>query len=128
MCELTGSTACARPSTDARSAVPAWPVVLRRSVMKLYYAPGACSLSPHIVRRQASPTLKLQQDNNQKKKPKSGAAYWTINQKGKVRVLEFDNGERLPGGRVVVQWIADQNPAAGLIPAAGKPERYRVQE
>ena len=43
-------------------------------------------------------------------------------------VLEFDNGERLTEGPVIVQWIADQNPAAGLIPPAGKPERYRVQE
>jgi len=43
-------------------------------------------------------------------------------------VLEFDNGERLTEGPVIVQWIADQNPTAGLIPTAGKPERYRVQE
>ena len=43
-------------------------------------------------------------------------------------VLEFDNGDRLTEGPVIVQWIADQNPFAGLIPAAGKPERYRVQE
>jgi glutathione S-transferase len=45
-----------------------------------------------------------------------------------VPVLEFDNGDRLTEGPVIVQWIADQNPSAGLIPAAGKPERYRVQE
>src|SRR5262249_48507571 len=112
MCELTGSTACARPSTDARSGVPAWPVVLRRSVMKLYYAPGASPLPHHIVWREAGATLELEQVNNQKKKTKSGADYGAITPKGKVPVLEFDNGERLTGGRVVVQWIADQTPAA----------------
>ena len=66
--------------------------------------------------------------NNQEKKTKSGADYWTINGKGQVPVLEFDNGERLTEGPVIVQWIADQYPAAGLVPPAGKPERYRVQE
>src|SRR5262249_28132350 len=125
MCELTGSTACARPSTDARSGVPAWPVVLRRSVMKLYYAPGACSLSPPRVMGGGGAMLKWERVKNKKKKTKSGADYWGITPKGKVPVLEFDKGERLRGGRVVVRWFADQTPAAGLIPAAGKPERYR---
>ena len=96
--------------------------------MKLYFAPGACSLSPHIVMREVGANFDLEQVNNQEKKTKSGADYWTINAKGQVPVLEFDNGERLTEGPVIVQWIADQNPAAGLIPAAGKPERYRVQE
>src|ERR1044072_7895881 len=127
MWNFTGSTACAHPSTDARSAAPAWPVV-RRSLMKLYYAPGACSLSPHIVLREAGANFELEQVKNQEKKTKSGADYWSINPKGQVPVLEFDNGERLTEGPVVVQWIADQNPAAELIPPAGKPERYRVQE
>ena len=96
--------------------------------MKLYFAPGACSLSPHIVLREAGAKFDLEQVNNQEKKTKSGIDYWTINGKGQVPVLEFDNGERLTEGPVIVQWIADQNPAAGLVPPAGKPERYRVQE
>ena len=96
--------------------------------MKLYFAPGACSLSPHIVMRETGAEYDLEQVNNQEKKTKSGTDYWTINAKGQVPVLEFDNGERLTEGPVIVQWIADQNPTAGLIPAAGKPERYRVQE
>src|SRR5262245_54428216 len=62
------------------------------------------------------------------KENQGGADYWTINGKGQVPVLEFDNGERLTEGPVIVQWIVDQYPAAGLVPAAGKPERYRVQE
>jgi glutathione S-transferase len=96
--------------------------------MKLYFAPGACSLSPHIVMREVGAKFDLEQVNNQEKKTKSGADYWTINGKGQVPVLEFDNGERLTEGPVIVQWIADQYPAAGLVPPAGKPERYRVQE
>jgi glutathione S-transferase len=70
----------------------------------------------------------MEQVNNQEKKTKTGVDYWSVNGKGQVPVLEFDNGDRLTEGPVIVQWIADQNPAAGLIPPAGKPERYRVQE
>jgi glutathione S-transferase len=102
--------------------------VVKEDVMKLYFAPGACSLSPHIVMREAGANYELEQVNNQEKKTKSGVDYWTVNPKGQVPVLEFDNGERLTEGPVIVQWIADQNPGAGLIPPTGKPERYRVQE
>jgi glutathione S-transferase len=101
---------------------------LMEVVMKLYFAPGACSLSPHIVMREAGAKIDLEQVNNQEKKTKSGVDYWTINGKGQVPVLELDNGERLTEGPVIVQWIADRNPAAGLIPTAGTPERYRVLE
>lgn len=96
--------------------------------MKLYFAPGACSLSPHIVLRETGMKFDLEQVNNQEKKTKSGTDYWSINPKGQVPVLEFDNGERLTEGPVIVQWISDQNPSAGLMPAAGTPERYRVLE
>jgi glutathione S-transferase len=96
--------------------------------MKLYFSPGSCSLSPHIVLREVGAKFELEQVNNREKKTKSGADYWSINGKGQVPVLEFDNGERLTEGPVIVQWIADQNPVAGLVPPAGTPERYRVQE
>src|SRR5262245_38948629 len=94
---------------------------VKEVMMKLYFAPGACS-------REVGANFDLEQVNNQEKKTKSGADYWTINGKGQVPVLEFDNGERLTEGPVIVQWVADQYPAAGLVPAAGQPERYRVQE
>lgn len=96
--------------------------------MKLYFSPGACSLSPHIVLREAGLNFELEQVNNQEKKTKSGKDFWQINPKGQVPVLELDNGERLTEGPIVVQYLADQKPAAGLIPACGSPERYRVQE
>jgi glutathione S-transferase len=97
-------------------------------LMKLYYAPGACSLSPHIVSREAGISLDLEQVDNREKKTKSGKDYWTINPKGQVPVLELDNGERLTEGPVIVQYLADQKPASGLVPPAGSIDRYRVLE
>ena len=96
--------------------------------MKLYFSPGSCSLSPHIVMREAGHAFDLEQVNNQEKKTKSGTDYWAINGKGQVPVLELNNGERLTEGAVIVQYLADQNPAAGLAPPNGTMERVRVQE
>ncbi len=96
--------------------------------MKLYFAPGACSLSPHIVLREAGLNFELEQVNNQEKKTKSGKDYWTVNPKGQVPTLELDTGERLTEGPVIVQYLADRKPAAGLVAPAGTMDRYRVQE
>lgn len=96
--------------------------------MKLYFAPGACSLSPHIVLREAGYSFDLEQVNNQEKKTKSGIDYWGINAKGQVPVLELDNGERITEGPVIVQYLADQKANSGLAPANGTIERVRVQE
>src|SRR5665213_1536630 len=96
--------------------------------MKLYFSPGACSLSPHIVLREAGLNFDLEQVNNQEKKTKSGQDYWSINPKGYVPTLELDNGERITEGPVIVQYVADQKPGSGLVPANGTIERVRVQE
>lgn len=96
--------------------------------MKLYFAPGACSLSPHIVLREAGYNFDLEQVDNHEKKTKSGTDYWGINGKGQVPVLELDNGERITEGPVIVQYLADQKPASGLAPANGSMGRVRVQE
>ncbi len=96
--------------------------------MKLYYAPGACSLSPHIIAREAGVPVELEQVDNREKKTKSGKDYWSINAKGQVPVLELDDGQRLTEGPVIVQYLADQKPATGLAPAPGSIDRYRVQE
>jgi glutathione S-transferase len=98
------------------------------AAMKLYFAPGACSLSPHIVLRETGANFELEQINNQEKKTKTGKDYWTINPKGQVPCLELDNGEKLTEGPVIVQYIADQKAANGLAGAAGTMERYRIQE
>ncbi|HLH92671.1 MAG TPA: glutathione transferase GstA [Xanthobacteraceae bacterium] len=96
--------------------------------MKLYFAPGACSLSPHIVLEEAGIAAETEQVNNQEKKTKTGKDYWSVNPKGQVPALQLDNGEMLTEGPVIVQYLADQKPASGLVPAAGSIERYRVQE
>jgi glutathione S-transferase len=96
--------------------------------MKLYYAPGVCSLSPHIVVREAGLDVTMEQVDHRAKKTKDGGDYLAINAKGQVPVLELDDGARLTEGPVIVQYLADQKPASGLAPAAGTLARYRVQE
>jgi glutathione S-transferase len=97
--------------------------------MKLYYSPGACSLSPHISLREAGIPFELQRVDLQAKKLKpSDDDFWAVNPKGQVPTLELDNGERLTEGPVIVQYIADQKPASGLAPAHGTLQRYRLQE
>lgn len=96
--------------------------------MKLYFSPGACSLSPHIVLREAGARFELERVDNKAKTTKSGADFWQINPKGYVPVLELDDGRRLTEGPVIVQYIADQYPDSGLAPACGSFDRYRVQE
>jgi glutathione S-transferase len=96
--------------------------------MKLYFAPGACSLSPHIVLREAGLPFDLESVDLKAKKLKNGADYYQINPKGQVPLLALDDGETLTEGPAIVQYIADMAPASGLIPPAGSKERYRAQE
>jgi glutathione S-transferase len=96
--------------------------------MKLYFSPGACSLSPHIVLRETGLPFELEQVDIRAKKTKAGADFLQINPKGQVPVLALDDGDRLTEGPAIVQYIADQAPNSGLVPKAGTKERYRVQE
>ena len=96
--------------------------------MKLYYAPGACSLSPHIVAREAGIDLALEKVDLGTKKTESGRDYLAVNPKGYVPALELDNGEVLTEGPAVVQYLADLKPDSGLAPPYGTMERYRLME
>src|SRR6267142_571301 len=96
--------------------------------MKLYYSPGACSLSPHIVAREAGIPVQLQKVNTKDKSMEGGGDFWKVNPRGYVPVLELDNGERLTEGPAIVQYLADQKPETGLAPKSGTFERYRLQE
>jgi glutathione S-transferase len=96
--------------------------------MKLYFAPGACSLSPHIVLAESGAKYDAEQVDLRAKTTKSGADYRTVNVKGAVPALQLDDGSVLTEGSAIVQYIADKNPGAKLAPAAGTMERYRLQE
>jgi glutathione S-transferase len=96
--------------------------------MKLYYAPGACSLAPHIVAREAGLRLDLERVDLGRGKTEGGVTFADINPKGYVPALSLDNGEVLTEVSALVQYLADQAPQAGLAPAAGTIERYRLLE
>ena len=96
--------------------------------MKLYYSPGACSLSPHIALREAGIPFDLVLVSTKTHKLANGSDYYTINPKGCVPLLELDSGERLTEGPAIVQWIADQVPDRKLAPPSGTMARYRLIE
>ena len=96
--------------------------------MKLYYSPGACSLAPHIVALEAGIALELVKVDIPNKKTADGADFWAINPKGYVPALQLDNGEVLTEVGVLLQYLADQKPAAGLLSAAGSMPRYHEME
>jgi glutathione S-transferase len=96
--------------------------------MKLYYSPGACSLSPHIILREAGLSFEVEKVNLGTKKTESGKDFTTINPKGYVPALQLDDGSLLTEGPAIVQYIADKAPQSKLAPANGTMERYRLQE
>ena len=96
--------------------------------MKLYYAAGACSLSPHIVAQEAGIALELEKVDTKAKRTASDQDYWLINPKGYVPALALDDGELLTEGPAIVQYLADLKPESGLAPANGTTARYRLQE
>jgi glutathione S-transferase len=96
--------------------------------MKLYYSPGACSLSPHIALLEAGLNFSAEKVDLKSKKTESGADFTTVNSKGAVPALVMDDGKLLTEGAVIVQYIADQKPQSGLAPASGTLERYRLME
>lgn len=96
--------------------------------MKLFYTPGACSISPHIALCEAGLAHTIDKVDLRAKKTESGADYLAINPKGYIPALQLDNGEILVEGAAIVQYIADQKPESGLAPKNGTMERYRLQE
>jgi glutathione S-transferase len=97
-------------------------------VMKLYFAPGACSLSPHIALFESGLPFEAEAVNLRTKITAGGADYRQINPKGAVPALVLDTGEVLTEGAAIVQYIADQAPLSAIAPPAGTLERYRLQE
>jgi glutathione S-transferase len=96
--------------------------------MQLYYSPGACSLSPHIVLRETGLPFELRKVDIRSKQIEGGGDFTQVNGKGYVPALKLASGEVLTEGPVIVQYIADQRPESGLVPKPGTLERYRVAE
>ncbi|MFL5306142.1 MAG: glutathione transferase GstA [Polyangia bacterium] len=96
--------------------------------MKLYFSPGACSLSPHVALREVGVPFDLVQVDLRAKKTKAGDDYLAINPKGYVPALRLDDGELVTEGAIIVQYIADLRPELRLAPPPGTPERRRLQE
>ncbi|BBU64016.1 glutathione S-transferase (plasmid) [Methylosinus sp. C49] len=97
-------------------------------MMKLYFAPDTCSLSPHIVLQELGLPYELVRVNNRTKRTSMGEDFLAINPKGYVAALELDTGEVLSEGPAIVQYLADLMPEAALAPAAGTLARVRLQE
>ncbi|MDI3357688.1 glutathione transferase GstA [Pseudomonas sp. UYIF39] len=96
--------------------------------MKLYYAPHACSLAPHIVLSELDLSFELIRVDNTTKRTASGEDFLAINPKGYVAALQLDNGQVLTEGPAILQYLADLRPEANLAPVSGTFERVRVQE
>ncbi|KRD46417.1 glutathione S-transferase [Acidovorax sp. Root275] len=96
--------------------------------MKLYYSPGACSLSPHIALHEAGLAFTPVLASTKSHKLQDGTDYYGINPLGYVPMLELDDGTRLREGPAIVQYIADQVPQKMLAPQNGTLQRYRLQE
>src|SRR3954465_4180360 len=96
--------------------------------MKLFYSPGACSLAPHIVAREAGIEITLSRVGKNKAIDGVEGAFLEVNPKGYVPALQLDQGEVLTEGPVISQYLADRKPDAGLAPKCGPLERFRLQE
>jgi glutathione S-transferase len=96
--------------------------------MKLYYTPGACSMSPHIVAMEAGLPHDLVRVDLKTHKTADGEDYYSINPKGYVPALKLDSGEVLTEGPAIVQYLADQKPQAHLLPKEGTVARYHAIE
>ena len=96
--------------------------------MKLYFAPGACSLSPHIALHEAGLAHTTEKVDLRARKTESGGDFLAVNPKGQVPAFVLDDGATLTEGPAIVQYIADRAPQSGLAPANGTTERYKLQE
>jgi glutathione S-transferase len=96
--------------------------------MKLYYSPGACSLSPHIVLEEGIFLYENERVDLASGKTETGADYRTINSNGYVPALLLDDGQVLTEGPAIVQYLADRAPETRLAPPVGSMERYRLME
>ena len=96
--------------------------------MKLYYAPAACSLAPHIVLNELGTKHSIEKVDLGSKTTETGANFTQINPKGYVPALDLGGGEMLTEVSTIIQYLADKASGSGLLPKAGTMERYRAME
>ncbi|MBU7436232.1 glutathione transferase GstA [Paraburkholderia fungorum] len=96
--------------------------------MKLYYYPGACSLSPHIVLCESGLSFSAEKVDLESKRTESGGDFNAVNAKGYVPALVLDDGKVITEGPAIIQYIADLVPGKKLAPEAGSFERVQLQE
>lgn len=96
--------------------------------MKLYYKPGACSFSPHIILRESGLDFSLVKVDLATKRTEAGDDYFEINPKGQVPALLMDDGSLLTEGVAIVQFLADKVPDRQLLAPAGSMTRYHTLE
>ncbi|MBV4413460.1 glutathione transferase GstA [Enterobacteriaceae bacterium YMB-R22] len=96
--------------------------------MKLYYSPGACSLSPHIILRESGLDFSLVKVDLAAKRTEHGDNFLDINPKGQVPTLQLDDSTLLTEGVAIVQYIADSVPDRQLLAPAGSLTRYHTLE
>ncbi|MBJ7311374.1 glutathione transferase GstA [Rugamonas sp. CCM 8940] len=94
--------------------------------MKLYFSPGACSLSPHIVLLEAGLAFDAERVDLRSKRTASGADFYAIQPQGYVPALQLDGGLVLTEGPAIVQYLADLAPHKQLAPPAGSLGRYQL--
>ena len=96
--------------------------------MKLYYFPGACSLAPHIVAKEAGIPIDIEKVDPRKHALPDGSDYYAINPKGYVPALKLDDGSVLTENTAILQYLADSKPETRLAPPPKEMERYRLHE
>jgi glutathione S-transferase len=96
--------------------------------VKLYYSPGACSLCPHIVLREAGLSFDLERVDLKTHQIQGAVDFYKLNPKGYVPMIELDDGQRLTENVAITQYLADRAPEKKLAPANGTMERYRLIE
>ncbi len=96
--------------------------------MKLYYSPGACSMAAHIVLAESGLPYSITRVNLKDHTTESGEDYYQINPKGYVPCVHLDNGALIGENTALLGYLGELKPAAGLMPAAGTLENYRVRE
>lgn len=94
--------------------------------MKLYYSPGACSLTQHILLNISGIPFSVERVDLRTKKTEHNHNFYETNPRGQVPTLELDDKTILTENIAIAQYIADRAPEAKLLAPVGQTERYQT--